>query len=416
MTDTAGKPISAEIITTGTELLLGEIVDTNAVWIAQRLRDAGVNLFYKTTVGDNEARVRGVLELGLSRSDVLIVTGGLGPTVDDITRQAIADTAGRKLVVDAGALETLKERFARFGVRMTDNNVQQAMIPEDAEIILNPVGTAPGFIVNTGNGIIIAIPGVPREMKRLMTDTVLPYLADLSGQPSVIRRRILRTIGIGESTLDSVLGELMHASNPTIGLAAKTAQADVRITARAENVDDAERMIDELASVVDELIGANVYSTTPDEPIESVVVKLLSEKSASLALIETNTEGKLAQRIQQIEGAERVLVSAMDAREGELSQPIADALPEPGADDSGEDVAALAIVLREITGASFGLAIVGTYEAGGGIFGVGTGHTWIALVGDETNRVVDLGYGSTEDFTVTRIGNQAMTTLWQVLR
>ena len=416
MMESAAKPISAEIITTGTELLLGEIVDTNAVWIAQRLRDAGVNLFYKTSVGDNEARVRGVLEIGLSRSDVLIVTGGLGPTVDDITRQAIADAAGRELVIDAGALETLKERFARFGVRMTDNNLQQAMVPDGAELIPNPVGTAPGFIVDTGNGVIIAIPGVPREMKRLMTDTVLPYLSKLSGQPSVIRRRILRTIGIGESTLDSVLGELMHASNPTIGLAAKTAQADVRITARAESVDEAERMIDEMASLVYEQIGDHVYSTVPDEPIESVIVKLLSDNAASLALFETNTEGKLAERIREIDGSEQVLVGSMDARESELSQPIVDALRKAGADTSGEEVAALASVVKESSGSSYALAIVGTYETGGGIYGDGAGQTWIALVDDEIIHMTNLGYGSTEDFTVTRIGNQALATLWQALR
>ena len=155
-------PISAEIVTTGTEILLGEIVDTNAAWIAQKLRDAGVNLYYKTTVGDNEDRLRDVLELGLSRSDVIIVTGGLGPTVDDITRQAIARAVHRELQVDLGALETLQERFARFGVTMTDNNRQQAMFPEGAEIIPNPVGTAPGIIVDTGGGTIIAVPGVPR--------------------------------------------------------------------------------------------------------------------------------------------------------------------------------------------------------------------------------------------------------------
>jgi nicotinamide-nucleotide amidase len=168
--------LNAEIVTSGTEILLGDIVDTNAAWIAQQLREAGVNLFYKTTVGDNEPRLRGVIELGMARSDVIIVTGGLGPTVDDITRDAIANATGCPLELHEGALATLQARFARFGATMTDNNRQQALIPHGAILIENPVGTAPGFIVETERCAVIALPGVPREMKQLMADTVLPYL------------------------------------------------------------------------------------------------------------------------------------------------------------------------------------------------------------------------------------------------
>ncbi|MEZ4716259.1 MAG: CinA family nicotinamide mononucleotide deamidase-related protein [Caldilineaceae bacterium] len=223
--------ISTEIVTTGTEILLGEIVDTNAAWIAQQLRESGINLYYKTTVGDNEARVRAVIELALSRSDVILVTGGLGPTKDDITRQAIAAATGRALVLDEGALATLKARFARFGSHMTENNVQQAYIPEGATLIENPVGTAPGFIVENDRGTVIAMPGVPREMKVLMEQSILPYLRKRNGNVGVIRRRILRTIGIGESTIDHELTDLMQLANPTVGLAAHLGQVDVRLTA-----------------------------------------------------------------------------------------------------------------------------------------------------------------------------------------
>ena len=187
--------------------MLGDIVDTNAAWIAQQLRDIGVNLYYKTTVGDNEPRLRGVLELGLSRSDVLIVTGGLGPTVDDITRDAIANATGCPLRPNAVALTQLEQRFAQFGSQMTANNKRQTLLPEGATLIENPVGTAPGFRVTSRRldegitGTVIALPGVPREMKRLMADTVLPWLQQENakrGGGGVIRRRLLRTIGIGE--------------------------------------------------------------------------------------------------------------------------------------------------------------------------------------------------------------------------
>ena len=202
--------IIAEIVTTGTEILLGDIVDTNAAWIAQQLREAGVNLYYKTTVGDNEPRVRGVIEQSMARCDAIIVTGGLGPTVDDITRQAIANATGRTLVLHEGALATLKQRFERFGAQLTENNIQQAYVPQDSILIENPIGTAPGFIVETERCAVIALPGVPREMKRLMADTVLPYLRRKAGESGIIRRRILRTIGIGESTIDVILDDLMH--------------------------------------------------------------------------------------------------------------------------------------------------------------------------------------------------------------
>ena len=182
-------PISAEIITTGTEILLGDIVDTNAAWIAQQLRDAGVNLYYKTTVGDNEARLRATLELGLSRSDVLLVTGGLGPTVDDITRDAIAKAAGRGLTLNPSALAAIEERFSRFGVTMTENNRRQAMMPEGAQIMPNPVGTAPGILLETELGAIIAMPGVPREMKQMMSDLV----AAISAREVWVSRRDTET-------------------------------------------------------------------------------------------------------------------------------------------------------------------------------------------------------------------------------
>ncbi len=266
-------PLCAEIVTTGTEILLGEIVDTNATWIAQQLRESGINLYYKTTVGDNQARVRGVIELGLSRGSVLLVTGGLGPTKDDITRDAIADATGCALELHEGALATLKERFARFGAQMTENNRRQAYIPAGATLVENPVGTAPGFIVESGAGTVIAMPGVPSEMKRMMVDTVLPYLRTRNGNKGIIRRRVLRTIGIGESTIDHELGALMDRANPTVGLAAHLGQADVRVTAQAQTEDEVEALLDGIEAEVRARIGRHIYSATAGEPFAVVVAR-----------------------------------------------------------------------------------------------------------------------------------------------
>jgi len=419
---TSKQGLAAEIVTTGTELLLGEIVDTNAAWMAQQLREAGVNLYYKTTVGDNEARLCGVLELALSRSDAIIVSGGLGPTADDITRQAIAAATGRRLVVDERAMEALRARFARFGAEMTDNNRQQALIPEGAILIENPVGTAPGFIVEVEDQravlarhkAVIAVPGVPREMMRLMTDTVLPYLRERNGRSGVIRRRVLRTIGIGESKLDSLLGALMLESNPTVGLAAHTAQADIRITARAETVEQAEALVEAMARQVNALVGEHVYSTEPGESIETVVAAMLSRAHAAVSIFESNTGNAIASRLRSAAG-DSSAVPAWTLNAPSLPDELAQIAKDAGT--PAEDVAVrLARAVRDLGRTDLGLAILGTSGSDDGVFGRADGVTWIALAAADGAQTTHVPYGGSDDHTVARLGIQAMNLLWRHLK
>ncbi|MEZ4712839.1 MAG: CinA family nicotinamide mononucleotide deamidase-related protein [Caldilineaceae bacterium] len=405
--------LSAEIVTTGTEILLGEIVDTNAAWMAQQLREAGVNLYYKTTVGDNEARVRGVIELGLSRSDVIIVSGGLGPTVDDITRQAIANATNCPLELHAGALQTLQERFARFGVTMTDNNRQQAYIPHGAIIIENPVGTAPGFIVETAQGgAVIALPGVPREMKHLMTETVLPYLRGRLGQAAIIRRRVLHTIGIGESSIDHQIGDLMTATNPSVGLAAHTAQVDIRITARAANAEEAEALIDQMEATVRQRVGPYIFSTVANETIEMVVARGLQAHDMSIALLESNTAGQIAQRLSSALTDHNPVAAAWtwdsDALPAALTQLEA---AEPFSAD-GVDI--LAERGRTLGKATLGIAVMGSSGDDEGVYGQRSGETWIAIA--DQNQVVThrYGFGGRDEYSQVRLGNQVLMLLWRM--
>jgi len=207
--------MNAEIVATGTELLLGELVDTNSAYIARRLREIGVNVYFKTTVGDNLERIARVLDIALSRADVVITTGGLGPTVDDVTREAVARVTGCPLELDERQLKRIEAMFARWGRQMGTNNRRQAYLPHGCIPIDNPVGTAPGSIVETPRGTIISIPGVPREMEYLMEHAVLPYLRSRLARPEVIIAKVLRTVGIGESAIDERLDDLMHLSNPT---------------------------------------------------------------------------------------------------------------------------------------------------------------------------------------------------------
>jgi nicotinamide-nucleotide amidase len=412
--------IIAEIVTTGTEILLGDIVDTNAAWIAQQLREAGVNLYYKTTVGDNEPRVRGVIEQSMQRCDAIIVTGGLGPTVDDITRHAIANATGRTLVLHEGALETLKQRFERFGLQLTENNIQQVYMPQDSILIENPIGTAPGFIVETGRCAVIALPGVPREMKRLMADSVLPYLRRKAGETGIIRRRILRTLGIGESTIDAILDDLMHAANPTTGLAAHTGQCDIRIAARAETAEEAEELLDGAEATIRQRMGEYIYSTTPGESYETVLVGKLLAPAAdragiTLAVVESNTRGALAERLAKADPQYNPVLLQQVLSLEQVHAAYAGAQSVPVSDSQLMERAAVASAqaARRQAGATIGLALIGTTGSDEGVYGTQSGETWLALAGENRLETARLRFGGSDDYTTVRIGNDALRDLAQ---
>lgn len=300
--------MKAEIVSIGTELLLGDIVDTNAAHIAQSLRGIGLDLLYKTTVGDNQQRIADVIDHALNRVDIVITSGGLGPTVDDVTREAIAQVTQRPLEFSQELLDQIAERFKRFGAEMSDNNRRQAMIPQGAIPVENPVGTAPIFILVIDRGVIMVLPGVPREMKHLLEHSLLPWLRDYMGTPSIIKTRVLRTAGIGESQIDSRIGDLMTASNPTVGLAAHSGQVDIRITAKAETEAEASQLI---APIEDELrrrVGAWIYGGEK-ESIEQILVDLLEQRNLRLSVIEMGTNETVRQRLEAVDGAKTVLAS-----------------------------------------------------------------------------------------------------------
>jgi competence/damage-inducible protein CinA-like protein len=290
--------VKAEVITIGTELLLGEITDTNATAIAQQLRAIGLDLIYRTTVGDNENRIAEVIDAALNRVDIVITSGGLGPTVDDVTREAIARATGRPLEYRPELMEQIAERFKRFNVRMSENNRRQAHVPRGAVPIENPVGTAPIFILETERGTIIVLPGVPGEMRYLMDNEVIPWLKTRIGAPAVILSRVLRTAGIGESQIDQMIGDMMTATNPTVGLAAHTGQTDIRITAKAQSAEAAEQMIAPVEVELRKRLGTYIYGTGSDL-LEDIVIDLLNQHRSSVASVEVCAEGVLSSRFCQ---------------------------------------------------------------------------------------------------------------------
>jgi nicotinamide-nucleotide amidase len=298
---------------------------------------------------------------------------------------------------------------------MTENNVQQALIPEGATLIENPVGTAPGFIVEGERGTVIALPGVPREMKHLMTETVLPYLRARVGHTGIIRRRVLRTVGIGESMIDSRLRDLMDGANPTVGLAAHTAQADVRIAARAATAAAAEQLLDDIEATIRARIGDFIYSATADEPLEAVVACLLGERGATVALVETNTRGLVAARLTA--AVEAVVAAQWTA--GQTGLPPGLALlgaPDEPVAFSAAQAADAASAARVVAGSDFALAILGTQGADEGVYGKTSGETWIALASAAAAQMERCPFGGQDDYTLTRIGNQALGLLWKQLK
>ena len=283
------KTTNAEIVSIGSELLLGQIVDTNSTWMAERLTEIGVNLFYKTVVGDNPKRMVEVINCALERSDVVIVGGGLGPTQDDLTREVIATVTGRKLVLDNQLLKQINHRFRERGVEMTSNNEKQAYVPNGAIPVNNPNGTAPSFIVEDTKGVIFALPGVPFEMKWLFINEVVPYLQRKFGLSEIITYKILKVAELGESRIDHLIGHLIANSvNPTVGILAHPGQVDVRITAKAVNNNEAIRLIEPIEKEIRNLLGHNVFGVD-DETIEDVVGRLLMKNNTTISVFEDMT-------------------------------------------------------------------------------------------------------------------------------
>ncbi len=284
---------NAELIAIGTELLLGEITDTNSVYLARQLRDIGVNLFFMTTVGDNLLRISSAISDALDRAEIVITTGGLGPTVDDMTRQAVADAVGAPLVFHQSLYDVIAERFRGFGSAMTANNRQQAWLPEAAILIENPVGTAPSFIVESPRGVVISLPGVPREMKYLMRESVVPWLLQ-KYQLGVIVARTLRTAGIGESALDDQIGaELLSERNPSVGLAAHHGCVDVRITAKAADREAAQQLLDEMQVKLHARIGEHIFGSD-DDTLEEVVWRQLAQRDGLVHVVEAGLPGVIS--------------------------------------------------------------------------------------------------------------------------
>ncbi len=281
----------AEMIMIGTELLLGQIVDANAAYMGRVLAEHGIPLYQKTTVGDNQERIVRALHAALDRADVLLLSGGLGPTEDDLTRESIAALLNRPLEFREELLAQVTARFARMRRPMTENNRKQAFAPAGAIAIENPNGTAPGLIVEDERGVIIAMPGVPSELEAMLTERVVPYLRQKYGIAGLLDSRVLKIAGIGESRVDAVIGDLIQTQkNPTIGILASPDAVRIRITALAQCRTEAENMIAEVEGKLRRRLPQSIFGKDNDT-LEAVVDGLFAQRGWSLATAETVSGG-----------------------------------------------------------------------------------------------------------------------------
>jgi nicotinamide-nucleotide amidase len=290
---------SAEIIAIGTELLLGEIQDTNTRYLARTLRDAGVDLFRTMMVGDNAARIAQAIQDALQRSDIIITTGGLGPTVDDPTRQAVALAVGVETEFRPELWEQITARFQSFHRQATDNNRRQAYIPVGAIPVENKVGTAPAFIYEQGTHAIISLPGVPKEMEYLVQNEVLPYLRKRYDIKGTIKARVLHSASMGESQIDELISDLETMFNPTVGLLAHPGIVDIRVTAKADSPEKANELIEPLVQEIRTRLGRSIYGEDA-ATLEGVVCAALQEQGLRMVAIECGLGGQLAGRIGEL--------------------------------------------------------------------------------------------------------------------
>ncbi|MEZ5230193.1 MAG: competence/damage-inducible protein A [Acidimicrobiales bacterium] len=359
-----------EVVAVGTELLLGQIVDTNSSWIGEQLALVGLNSHYQTKVGDNPARIREVIELALSRSDAVICCGGLGPTQDDLTREVIAELMGVELVRDETIVARITEMFASRGRAMPDNNLRQAMVPVGATTIPQQPGTAPGLrcpITVTGpdgaavDKVVYAVPGVPYEMKEMVEGFILEDLVARSGERAVIRSRVLRTWGTSESGLAEILAdrisELDEIGNPTLAFLASGVEGlKVRITARAADEAAAVAMLDAEQAVLEPLIGHLVFGYD-DDNMEAVVVRSLIERGLTVSVAESLTGGYVAGRIASVPGASATFTGGVVAYDSKVKFQL---LGVPEGPVVTEDAAvSMAEGVRRVMGTDIGLATTG---------------------------------------------------------
>lgn len=372
--------MNAELIAVGTEILLGQIVNTDAQVIAQGLSELGINVYYQTVVGDNPERLERAIIEAKNRADIIITTGGLGPTLDDLTKETLAKVFNKSLKLDEESLDEIKIFFDKLGKQMTPNNQKQAWLPEGCTVFKNEWGTAPGCGFESDSKYVIMLPGPPRECEPMFKKYAVPFLYPLAG--GCIKSHNVRMFGIGESAMETKLHDLMQSmQNPTIAPYAKTSECFVRITAKAETEDEAEKMLQPVVEKVKQIIGDDVYGVDVDS-LEQVVGRLLIKNNMTLSVAESCTGGLLSKRITDLAGASDYYMGGVCSYSNEVKMKVlgvkAETLEKYGA-VSSQTAEEMAKGVAERLGTDVGVGITGIAGPGGGTIDKPVGLVYISV-------------------------------------
>ncbi len=407
---------TAEIVSVGTELLLGQIIDTHAPVMAQILAECGIGCQRRATVGDNLNRLTDALTESLNRADVLVTIGGLGPTMDDLTRDAIAAALGDKLVRDEAYETELRAWFASRNYAFAESNAKQADRPESGQMINNPFGTAPGLLCQKNGKVVIALPGPKGEFVPMAQGPVREFLETLGG--GVIHSRVLRVIGIGESMVEQMLAEVMDAENPTVAPYAHTGEVHLRVTARAKTKDEANRLIDPVEAQIRSILGDHLYGTD-ETTLEESLLRVLEANGQTVAVAESMTGGQLAGRLTAVPGASKAFVGGwvtytVPMKEGALGidrsfisahGPVSAAVAEQ-----------MAVTARTKSGATFGIGITGNAGPTADVDGKPVGLVFIATSGATGTKVEELKLRGTREDIQRRATQSALSQLLEVVK
>jgi len=390
-----GIIMDAEIIAVGSELLLGQIANTNAQYISQRLSSVGVNVYYHTVVGDNKERLLKALEIACKRANIIITTGGLGPTMDDLTKETIAEYLGMELMLHQPSAQAIREYFARRGRVMTENNLKQAMFPREAIVLPNAVGTAPGAIIEKDGKTFIILPGPPFEMQPMFENHVIPYLAQRENQK--IFSRVLRIYGIGESAVEEMIKDLLEKqTNPTIAPLAAYGEVTLRLTVKCPRSQDPLELIKPVEDEIRRRLGQAVYGID-DDRLETVVARLLKERGLTLAMAESCTGGLISNLLTDVPGiSENLLETCVTySNQAKINRlGVKHETLEAYGAVSPQTAQEMAEGILRTSGADIGLAVTGIAGPGGGTPEKPVGLVYIAIAMDgnvEVKRIYNQG-------------------------
>jgi len=407
----------AEILTIGTELLIGQVVNTNATFLARELAMLGIDLYFVTTVGDNPERIQNAMRLAWDRSDLVICTGGLGPTADDLTHEMVARFFDLPLLFDAEVYDRVAKAFASKGRTLTESEKKLALFPAETTRIPNPAGTASGVLVERDSKRLMTFPGVPYELTQMWESSARPMLAQQTG--ATIRSRLLKFAGITEADAAERVRDLEEQSNPTVAPYAGSGEVHLRVTAKASSEAEAEQMLEPVVSEILNRLGA-FYFGSEDDTLPGVVGRLLRERGETLAVAESMTAGLLASRITDIQGASDYFVGgsvcyqvAEKVRALGLSQDFVEAHGHV----SPEVTRAIAEAIRRLTGATWGLGVTGYAGPSPNTPDDEVGHAYVALTGPEGTELASFRFGGHPREKVKYFGSQrALELLFQRLK